>query len=152
MDLSPHFCATQGPWGSSRSGLVYNWWLFSASLLSPPWRLISGAKCPLVRGHTHLFNRRHPLASSSLSWALYALSVDLHRSQKPCAVWMGPHQQIRAYQTACHKTHIEDTQFRSFRFIAIKSTMSANVEILLGPWGPGKWWRGAEFGRKIENL
>ena len=44
------------------------------------------------------------------------------------------------------------TQFKSFGFIAIKSTMSAKVEILLGPWGPGKWWHGAEFGRKIENL
>ena len=40
--------------------LVYNWWLFQASLLSPHWRLISRTEWPQVKGHTHLFNRQHP--------------------------------------------------------------------------------------------
>ena len=96
-----------------------------------------------------------------MDWTVAASSVDvdLHGSHgkvlcliRSLVKFERDRQQTRAYQTVCHKIHIQDTQFRSFRFIAIKSTMSAKVEILLGPWGPEKWWRGAEFGRKIENL
>ena len=157
-NLSPNFCASQGPWGSCWSGLVYNWWLFSASLLSPPWRLISRAKCPLVKGHTHLFNWRHPLeplfldSCLHLQWAFTCRALIAVPHQRTCELWKGPPANKSKSDSVCHKINIQDTQFRTFRFIAIKSTMSTKVEILLGPWGPGKWWHGAEFGRKIENL